>query len=196
MTSYQGSRFCVGHYVSLNSKFLIPLVNSQRISLFPVIFIRSTKTLGLLTLLEMIADPPASEMAILGSVPSIGAFCLIISPGSLFHNNHRELLETLSAWPPKGATCARSTEDQATPLGKATDPALGLSSTEVMAVGWPPAGTRAAHSPVHSFAHQRARQRQGLFVEGRHLGCSHPTVSGAVSGGSSFACLLDPACKT
>ena len=158
-----GFKFPVGHCVSLNSKFLIPLVNSQRISLFPVGFMHSTETRGVLTLLEMIADTLASEMGILGSVPSIAAFCFIIHPGSLFHNNHGELSETLSAWPPKGDTCARSTEDRATPLGKVINTGLGLSSSEVVAVGWPPASTRTAHSPVYSSAHRRAARdrRQG-----------------------------------
>ena len=68
---------------------------------FPVGFMHSTETRGVLTLLEMIADTLASEMGILGSEPSIAAFCLIIHPGSLSHNDHGELSETLPG-PPKG----------------------------------------------------------------------------------------------
>lgn len=63
----------VRHHVGLNSKSLIPLANSQRVSLFPRCT-QAIKTLRFLTSLVMISDSLILEMGILVTVSSIRVF--------------------------------------------------------------------------------------------------------------------------
>lgn len=63
----------VRHHVGLNSKSLIPLANSQRVSLFPRCT-HAIETLRFLTSLVMISDALSFEMGILVTFSLIGVF--------------------------------------------------------------------------------------------------------------------------